>query len=102
MITPMPMPTPPMMWSLLLNTSSMAAGQLWGHKDHQKIIVNIMSQQSTHTACRHPINAVTVVMRTAKPSFLGQMSLAASITVPVGPQQSSWEGETEVRQLELH
>lgn len=32
---------------------------------------------------------VTVVMRISSPSFLGQMSLAASITVPVGPQQFS-------------
>ena len=29
MMTPMPMPTPPMMCSLPLNTSSMAVGQLW-------------------------------------------------------------------------
>uniref|UniRef100_A0A0E9TBQ4 Uncharacterized protein n=1 Tax=Anguilla anguilla TaxID=7936 RepID=A0A0E9TBQ4_ANGAN len=28
MMTPMPIPTPPMMWSLELNTSSMAAVQL--------------------------------------------------------------------------
>lgn len=35
------------------------------------------------------VRPVTVVMRISSPSFLGQMSLAASITVPVGPQQFS-------------
>lgn len=39
------------------------------------------------------VRPVTVVMRTSSPSFLGQMSLAASITVPVGPQQFSCEQE---------
>lgn len=43
--------------------------------------------------------SVTVVMRTSSPSFLGQMSLAASITVPVGPQQSSCEEETRTQRL---
>lgn len=68
MMTPIPIPTPPMMCNLLLNISSMAAGQL-------------------------------VVMRTSSPVFLGQVSLAASITVPVGPQQSSYEQETGPTQL---
>lgn len=35
---------------------------------------------------------LTLVTRSSSPSCLGQISLAASITVPVGPQQSSCEG----------
>lgn len=37
MMTPMPIPTPPMMCSLLLNTSSIAAGQLWHHKGGENL-----------------------------------------------------------------
>lgn len=35
---------------------------------------------------------LTLVTRISSPSCLGQISLAASITVPVGPQQSSCKG----------
>lgn len=39
---------------------------------------------------RISVCCVTVVMRASSPSFLGQISRAASITVPVGPQQFNW------------
>lgn len=49
--------------------------------------------------CNH--SSVTVVMRASSPSFLGQISLARSITVPVGPQQFSWT-QTEQEHWFLH
>lgn len=41
MTTPMPIPTPPMMWSLELKTSSMASGQLWGGGDMQLVFIQL-------------------------------------------------------------
>lgn len=39
MITPMPIPTPPIIWSLELKTSSMASGQLWTYKIRNGFII---------------------------------------------------------------
>lgn len=105
MMMPMPMPTPPMMCSLLLNTSSIAAGQLWWYRGEREKkhfrnwrpprwrTTTTTQQQRGQAVCVRP---VTVVMRASRPSFLGQMSLAASITVPVGPQQFSCEQEVTI------
>lgn len=45
---------------------------------------------------------LTLVTRTSSPSCLGQISLAASITVPVGPQQSSCKGGNSPHRLGSH
>lgn len=93
MMMPMPIPTPPMMCSLLLNTSSMAAGQLWESGN----TTGEISGQVTSAGCDCRPVSVTVVTRTSSPSFLGQISLPPSNTVPVGPQQFSYGEEEKLK-----
>lgn len=41
MITPVAIPTPPIMWSLELKTSSMASGQLWKYKTISWLLISL-------------------------------------------------------------
>lgn len=45
MITPVAIPTPPIMWSLELKTSSMASGQLWKYKTISWLLISLCSLQ---------------------------------------------------------
>jgi len=68
----------------------------------QVVGCKILFKLSTFVSQRYAsLICITVVTRMSSPSFLGQISLAASITVPVGPQQSSCREERPTQSVLL-